>query len=109
MAIFISGCAIKYNESLNLNFSQKSFNLNCQKQNYIMIISQNGENFALFDTMMIPVSQKFFKNSSFKNSKFLPPSSKFDDLFFYTLKMIEKNISNFDFKDKKLNCKVSEF
>lgn len=109
MAIFISGCAIKYDENLNLNFSQKSFNLDCKNQNYIMIVNQNGENFAIFDSMMTPISQKFFENGKFKNTKFLPPSSKFDYLFFYTLKMIEKNISNFDFKDKKLNCKVSEF
>lgn len=107
IALF-SGCAHKYLKDPTLKFEQKSFKLDCNSQNYTMLVGQDGENFAIFDALMVPIVQKTYKKDRFVSSKFLPPNSKFDPLFSHTLEMIKKEVFSFEFASDKLNCKVKE-
>ncbi|MCR4942596.1 MAG: hypothetical protein K5978_07395 [Campylobacter sp.] len=98
--ILLFGCATKYPQ-ISPQFSQKSFELKSKSEAYILHVSKQDESyfFALFDYFGAPVASKEFKDSRFKNTKFMPPNSKFDDIFYELLKQILAKNTNFVFKD----------
>ncbi|MSN96698.1 hypothetical protein F1B92_05910 [Campylobacter sp. FMV-PI01] len=103
----LSSCGLKF-PNLELKFEEKRFFLECDNQNFTLLVSNNGRNFSLFDSLFTPIVSRNFMNSKFTNAKFLPPSSKYDELFYEILKMIKEDKKYHIYSGKKLFCKVNE-
>ena len=92
-ALFFLGCAAKFEVPILPNFAQKEFAVKSGEQNLRLIVAHNDENFrfALFDSLGAPIVDRALKNGSFGNTKFLPLSSRFDELFAGVLKLIQSD------------------
>lgn len=95
-----SACA-KYPQITLESFENKSFSIKNANNAYILYISHDNESyhFALFDMLGSPVANKILKDSTFKNAKFLPPNTEFDDIFIECLKMIEASKTSINIFD----------
>lgn len=107
VVIFCLSCAKNYEAPNFENFSEQKFSLNCDGKKYFLIIN-NELNFALFDAFFAPIVSKKFENSRFKNTKFLPPNSKFDEIFIEILKMIKNGENEKFIETKKNSCWVKK-
>lgn len=90
----LSGCARKYEVFNILDFQQKSYILQEEKQTLLLQAScMNHEClFVLNDFLGSPVASKKFFKGEFKNTKFLPPTPQYDDVFFYIIKNPDQRV-----------------
>ncbi|MGX2972319.1 hypothetical protein [Helicobacter sp. T3_23-1059] len=80
-----------------LDFRPKMFSLTTQKQQMVLYISREHSSknpkhiiyhFALFDALGAPLLSKKLENGRFFNTKFLPPTKRYDKLFVKLLESI---------------------
>lgn len=93
VGIFLLACASKY-ESLSLpQFSQKSFSLSADEKSYILSVARVSDEvkFVLIDSFGSPIARRILSQNKFKNVGFLPPTSKYDELFIKVLDLIKDN------------------
>lgn len=84
----LGGCSMHYKDITLPSFEQKSFSLNDENQHYLLIASCKEAQcfFSLVDSFGSPIVSRKYQNGEFSNAKFLPPSSKYDSLFYEIIK-----------------------
>ncbi len=88
LAIFFGGCADKIMlEKRSIN--PASFSIKCADNEMFLNINSELE-FALFNAALLPIAAKKYENGRFINSKFMPPNSRYDELFIAIYEMILK-------------------
>ncbi|AII15484.1 hypothetical protein CIG1485E_1675 [Campylobacter iguaniorum] len=107
LVLILAGCATKWEAPATPKFGQKSFELVCDKERYMLYVSDEL-NFVLLDAFLTPVVSKKLENGAFQNTKFLPPNAKFDEIFIGILNMIKNEEKISLIKAKKLTCKAKE-
>lgn len=103
--IFVA-CSNKIEISKMDDFS-KEFVVKFENQTTRLFVNniKNSLNFALFNSLGSPLASKVLSEGEFKNTKFLPPNSKFDALFICVLQNLEKKSFECRAKDTKFEVK----
>lgn len=83
-----NGCCVQYENIIPSNFAQKIFSLYEKNQHYLLIATCQDVQcfFSLVDSFGSPIVSRKYQNGVFSNTKFLPPSSKYDSFFYEIIK-----------------------
>lgn len=78
------GCAGYHTVEHPMNFPQKTFAFYEGEQKLILnaICQESRCFFSLVDSLGAPIVSRIYQDGHFSNTKFLPPNSKYDNLFF---------------------------
>ena len=94
-AIFCA-CA-KYPQITLDSFERESFSVKIAQDSYMLYVAHNSPNsyhFALFDSLGAPVAHKILQNGNFSDTKLLPPSAKYNEIFIESLHLLERGESH---------------
>ncbi|WP_249934715.1 hypothetical protein [Campylobacter sp. RM15925] len=92
MAILLSACNAKFQPPISPKFSEKNFEVISRQGTGILYVASTdkGYNFTLISALGAPLARRVLtKDGKFENIGFLPPNSRYNDLFVSVLDMIK--------------------
>lgn len=83
-----AGCVKQYPIYQDIFLAQTTYKWQEGDSSFLLSVqcSHSECMFALLDLMGAPVVSRQYKNGEFSNTKFLPPNSRYDELFFEIIK-----------------------
>lgn len=88
---------VKYPQIALDSFDSESFSIKIAQDSYMLYVAHDSPNvyhFALFDSLGAPVADKILQNGNFSDTKLLPPSAKYNEIFIESLRLLERGESH---------------
>ncbi len=92
LATLLSACSAKFQPPILPKFGEKNFEVIFQEGSGILYVASTdkGYNFTLISALGAPLARRVLtKDGKFENIGFLPPNSRYNDLFVAVLDMIK--------------------
>ena len=95
VCVNLVACA-KYPQIALVAFERETFSVKIAQDSYMLYVAHNSPNvyhFALFDSLGVPIADKILQNGNFRDTKLLPPSAKYNEIFVESLRLLESGKS----------------
>lgn len=92
LVTLLSACSAKFQPPILPKFSEKNFEVVSREGSGILYVvsTDKGYNFTLISALGAPLARRVLtKDGKFENIGFLPPNSRYNDLFVSVLDMIK--------------------